>query len=136
VEWIHWVPQAELGTLYSRHDAFLFPSLHDSSGTVVLEAMSHGLPVICFDLGGPGVLVTARSGIVVPTDGRGPHRLVDQLAKAMRAIVDSPDRRGELQAGALARARELTWTAAVQQLYGEGGLMRGRADDASAVQQH
>ena len=27
----------------------LFPSLRDTSGTAVLEAMSMGLPVICFD---------------------------------------------------------------------------------------
>ena len=38
--------------LFGSHDLFLFPSLHDSGGFVVLEALSHGLPVVCLDLGG------------------------------------------------------------------------------------
>ena len=34
------------------HDFLLFPSLHDSGGFVVLEALCHGMPVLCLDLGG------------------------------------------------------------------------------------
>jgi len=54
VEWLHWVDRKELPALYVAHDVFLFPSLHDSGGMVVLEAMSYGLPIVCLDLGGAG----------------------------------------------------------------------------------
>ena len=32
--------------MYSRHHAFLFPSLHDAGGMVILEAWAHGLPTV------------------------------------------------------------------------------------------
>src|SRR5262249_17128782 len=53
------MPPAELFELYDTHSLLLFPSLHDSGGFVVLEALSHGLPVVCLDLGGPREIVTA-----------------------------------------------------------------------------
>ena len=124
VEWSGWIRHAELGALYGSHDVFLFPSLHDSSGSVVLEAMSYGLPVVCFDLGGPGVLVTRESGIAVQTAGRSREQLVEALAEAMKVPIAQPDRLRALQLGALARARELTWASAVRQVYGEAGVGR------------
>ncbi len=117
VEWRDWMPQAELGAIYRSHHVFLFPSLHDSSGGVVLDAMSYGLPVVCFDLGGPGVLVTEDSGIAVTTARQGRKQLVAALAEAMKFLADQPDGLRALQLGALARARELTWATVVRQAY-------------------
>jgi hypothetical protein len=48
--------------------------------------------------------------------------LIVALADAMKVLVDQPDRFRDLQMGALARAREMTWTAAVKQVYGEEGV--------------
>ena len=53
VTWSSWVPHARIADLYRAQDALLFPSLHDSSGNAVLKALAEGLPVVCFDLGGP-----------------------------------------------------------------------------------
>ena len=119
VEWNGWMHQSELASVYRSHDVFLFPSLHDSSGGVVLDAMSYGLPVVCFDLGGPGVLVTENSGIVVTTALRGRQQLVAALAEAMKILAGEPDTLRAVQLGALARAREFTWAGVVRQVYGE-----------------
>ena len=53
--------RARSAELYRRHHALLYPSLHDSSGNVVLEALFHGLPVVCLDLGGPAEIVDPRA---------------------------------------------------------------------------
>jgi glycosyltransferase involved in cell wall biosynthesis len=119
VEWNGWMHQSELASVYRSHHVLLFPSLHDSSGGVVLDAMSYGLPVVCFDLGGPGVLVTENSGIVVTTARRSRQQLVAALAEAMTILADQPDTLRAVQLGALARARELTWATVVRQVYGE-----------------
>jgi glycosyltransferase involved in cell wall biosynthesis len=119
VEWNGWMQQSELASVYRSHDVLLFPSLHDSSGGVVLDAMSHGLPVVCFDLGGPGVLVTGNSGIAVTTAGRDRQQLVAALSEAMKVLAEQPDTLRAMQLGALARARELTWATVVSQVYGE-----------------
>ena len=135
VNWNDWIRHTEIGAVYGSHDVFLFPSLHDSSGSVVLEAMSYGLPVVCFDLGGPGVLVTQDSGVVVPTARRNSDQLVAGLAEAMQGLAARPDQFCRLQLGALARARKLTWRFAVEHVYGDGGpwqLLDSRESDAYA----
>jgi glycosyltransferase involved in cell wall biosynthesis len=132
VEWKGWIHHTELGPLYGSHDVFLFPSLHDSSGSVVLEAMAYGLPVVCFDLGGPGVLVTDRSGIVIPTTDRNHEQLTAAMTAAMKDVVADRERFHALQQGARARARELTWAAAVEQVHGAAGpwqLLKSRPTD-------
>lgn len=48
---------AELSALYASSDAFVFPSITDTLGQVVLEAQASGLPVIVSDRGGPKEVV-------------------------------------------------------------------------------
>ncbi len=117
VKFIPRVPQDELFRLYQTHDLLLFPSLHDSGGFVALEALAHGMPVVCLDLGGPGDLVTSECGIVVETG-----RLdTDQVAADMAArIIDlwrSPSRLAQLSAGALARAQQFVLSRRIEALY-------------------
>ena len=59
VHFLPWMPKSDVVGLFAAHDALLFPSLHDSGGTIVMEAIAHGTPIICLDLGGPAVTVTS-----------------------------------------------------------------------------
>lgn len=43
------ISQDELDQLYTTSDLLLFPSLNEGYGWVMIEAMSHGLPVIAFN---------------------------------------------------------------------------------------
>lgn len=43
-------PQEDHAKFYSSFDAFVFPTLAEGFGIVLIEAMSHALPVICSDL--------------------------------------------------------------------------------------
>jgi glycosyltransferase involved in cell wall biosynthesis len=74
---------AEMLKRQATFDVFLFPSLHDSGGIAVLEAMLGGLPVICLDCGGPALAVGEQCGFKIPT-GR-PGSVVAGLAQAIRA---------------------------------------------------
>lgn len=113
------IPQADLMNLYLESDAFLFPSLHDSGGTVVLEALSRGLPVICLDLGGPACFVNPDCGLVVETQGKSQSALTKALAQAVMAHASkSPEERRAMGDAAAAQARRLTWDRQVAAVYG------------------
>lgn len=57
----------ELATLYASADMFVFPSLTDTLGQVVLESQASGIPVIVADQGGPKEVVDdGVTGLVLP----------------------------------------------------------------------
>lgn len=59
------MPREQLLSKMASCDVFLFPSLRDGGGAVVIEAMSVGKPVVCLDAGGPGTHITGDCGIKI-----------------------------------------------------------------------
>lgn len=111
------LPRAELLKLYPEMDFFVFPSLHDSSGNVILESMSVGLPVVCLDLGGPRYFVNDSCGRVVATTGASETQVVTGLAHALGELIQNPVLANELSQGAIARSRELSWENQIGKVY-------------------
>jgi glycosyltransferase involved in cell wall biosynthesis len=74
--------------LFADFDVFAFPSLHDTGGYAVIEAMYNELPVICLDCGGPSVAVTAGCGTKIPLGARG-----DVIRRLSNAIRDYSEHR-------------------------------------------
>jgi len=119
VDFISWLPQNRLFELYSSHDLLLYPSLHDSGGFVVLEALCHGMPVLCLDLGGPKDIVTPESGVTVRTAGRNTAQVAAAMADDMVRLLTSPARLSALSAGAIARANQFILSDRVARFYGQ-----------------
>lgn len=117
IDWLSWVKQSELGDIYRKHNVMLFPSLHDSGGMVVLEAMSHGLPVVCLKLGGPGVLVDNTCGRAVDVAGDDYEAATAKLADALLELAASQELRNTLSEGARRKAERSTWDATTAAIY-------------------
>lgn len=117
IKWISSLPQLELFRLYETHSVMLFPSLHDSSGNVVLEALSRGLPVICLDLGGPSEIIDEHSGISIRTTGCGYEDVVSKLARATLELLTSPTLQQQLRKGAKRRADLFFLSDRIQMIY-------------------
>lgn len=101
VRFERWKPQEELWSTMRACDVFLFPSLRDGGGLVVVEAMAAGKPVICVDLGGPGMHVTEDCGVkVAPLS---PEQVVGDLAAALERLYTDEELR--LRLGKTARER-------------------------------
>jgi glycosyltransferase involved in cell wall biosynthesis len=129
VEWIPWLSQEKLLQAYAEYDVMLFPSLHDSGGMVVLEAMARGLPVVCLDLGGPGTIVNDVCGRVVATRSRNEAEVVADLADATETLLGNARALAGCSAAAPLRARQFSWASVVGQVYGggtTGASMSGR----------
>jgi glycosyltransferase involved in cell wall biosynthesis len=109
--------QNKLFELYDSHDLLLFPSLHDSGGFVVLEALSHGLPVICLDLGGPRDMITSNSGVVIKTNGHNTAQVATMMADEICRLLRSSHKLTELSAGAISRAQEFILAKRVAEFY-------------------
>lgn len=113
VEFVEWLDQTMLFEQYRLHDVLLFPSLHDSSGNVILEAFAHALPAVCLNLGGPGEMVDSSTGIVVEAD----NNPVVGLANALLRLAADPELRARLGVNARAKAVTTTWEKVVATVY-------------------
>lgn len=94
----------ELARLYASSDLFVFPSLSETFGNVILEAMASGLPVVSFDVQGPGDIIDdGRTGIFAENISAA------ALSAAMRELFDDKERRRELGRNARVYAMTQTW---------------------------
>ncbi len=83
------IPRSQVMQELYNYDVFLFPSLHDSGGFAVLEAMVSGLPVICLDLGGPAISVVDDCGFRVAAASR--NKVISEIADKIRYYDQNRD---------------------------------------------
>jgi glycosyltransferase involved in cell wall biosynthesis len=87
VKFIEWVADhRDLAAALRRYRAFVFPSLAEANGIVVQEAMVMGLPVVAVNWGGPSLLMTAETGILI--DPLSEEYIVNRLAEAMDSLAE------------------------------------------------
>lgn len=83
---------------------FFLPSLRDSVGATLLEAMLGGCVPVVADCGGPGHIVTAECGYKIPVSS--PSQMINDLANVIVAIDRT--RKIILEKGAAAAQRVAT----------------------------
>ncbi len=83
------LPREKAMELLATAHALAHPSLHDSGGWVVLEAMAMGKPVVCLELHGPQLMVSEETGIRVPATT--PGQVVTDLAAAFSKLAADSD---------------------------------------------
>jgi glycosyltransferase involved in cell wall biosynthesis len=109
VQFLGNVPQTRVREEFGRSQAFVFPSLREFGGGVVLEALGSGLPAIVVDYGGPGELATPECGVLLPMRPRA--ELVPLLQAAMEELAGDAARCRRLSQEACRRIREeFTWS--------------------------
>jgi glycosyltransferase involved in cell wall biosynthesis len=112
------LPRGDMAALYDTSDLLVFPSWHDSSGTVVAEALACGLPVLCLDLGGPRYSLDEHCGRVARTAGLDQAGIGLALAHEVKRLASTPGELARLSDGATQRAHQMTWSRQVERAYG------------------
>jgi glycosyltransferase involved in cell wall biosynthesis len=85
IEWLGWVDYGSLGQYFRDADVFVFPTLEDTWGMVVLEAMGFGKPVLCSKWAGASELILDNeNGYLFD-----PYQ-PESLAKIMSHLIQNP----------------------------------------------
>jgi Glycosyltransferase len=104
IRFVPWMPRRELITRMTACDVFLFPSLREGGGIVVIEAMACGKPVVALDSAGPGFHIQPEWGLKV--EPRNPEQVVEDLAAALERLWKDPGLRLRLGRAARRRAED------------------------------
>lgn len=80
-----WVSYGKLGTYFQNTDVFVFPTLEDVWGMVVLEAMLFGKPILCSKWAGAAEMIFPEENgyLFDPYNSQ-------EIAKFMRCFLDNP----------------------------------------------
>jgi glycosyltransferase involved in cell wall biosynthesis len=117
VRFVGVLEREQLARLYSSVDAFVFPSLTDTFGLVMLEALACGTPVAAFPVQGP----------------------IDVVGGSDAAALDTELRRAALRALRIDRARcrawaeRFSWPAATEQFLAQQRSVHAGVADAAIV---
>ena len=85
VKWLGWVDYGAVSAYFQVADVFVLPTLEDTWGMVVLEAMTFGKPILCSKWAGAcEMVVEGENGYVF--DPYNP----EYLAKLMKHFIDNP----------------------------------------------
>lgn len=115
VTFVGHVPHARVADFYAQSGVLVFPSVRESGGGVVLEAMSHGLPCVVADWGGPPELL-GGTGLTCRVDN--PHVLEDDIVSAVLQLNRDPAAAAALGSAARAHVgRNYLWGAKVRVLH-------------------
>ncbi|MGA2906130.1 MAG: glycosyltransferase family 4 protein [Terracidiphilus sp.] len=109
VDILDWTTRANILKLMQASDVFLFPTF-EGGGTVILEAMSLGMPIIALDFGGAATYLPPNSGLCIPVGTI--DQIVDRLALSLDTLYQDESRRIQIGRAALATyADRYSWTA-------------------------
>lgn len=98
------VDHEELSKLYASADVFLFPSISETYGNVLIEAMASGLPCVIGNGGGTTDLVTHKwNGLICqPNDER-------QYVEAIQLVLHNELLRKSIVNKGLGYVKDLSW---------------------------
>ena len=108
VDFLDYVPDAELPALFSACDAFVFPSLYEGFGLPPLEAMACSAPVVCSNTSSLPEVVGDAAVLFDPRD-------IGEIASAIERVVSDAALRDELRAKGIAQAAKFSWERAARE---------------------
>ncbi|MFM8855883.1 MAG: glycosyltransferase family 4 protein [Actinomycetota bacterium] len=96
------VSESSLDLLYEHAEMLAYPSLDEGFGFPILEAMSHGVPVLGSDRGSIPEIAGTAAVLVDPID-------LDAMAGALDRLLADSSLRESLRANGFNRCEQFTW---------------------------
>lgn len=83
------IPFAGMETVYAKTDVLIMPSIRETTGTVLFEAIENGLPIIAMNRFGSGMLLNEEIGWTF--GGHSKQEYMDSLRNAIMACIEQPN---------------------------------------------
>ncbi|PIS07992.1 hypothetical protein COT78_00740 [Candidatus Berkelbacteria bacterium CG10_big_fil_rev_8_21_14_0_10_43_13] len=103
--------QKNVEKFFKKWDVFVLPSVAETFGIVVLEAMNAGVPIVATRVGGiPDIIENRKNGLLIPS------RDSKQLAKAVIELLDHPALAAKLKRGGIERVENFDWQKVIKEI--------------------
>ena len=107
IQWMGNKPNSVVHEEMSSSHVFMFTSISEDTSTVVMEAISNAIPIVCFDTCGMGYVVTNDIGIKIPLTN--PSQSVDDFAGALTTLYNDRELLMNMSHNCKQRCEQLSW---------------------------
>jgi glycosyltransferase involved in cell wall biosynthesis len=114
VEWMGSIPNSQVKEEMRKANLFLFTSVNEETSTVVMEAISNRLPILCFDCCGMSAVVTDEVGKKIPLTT--PEQSVKDFAEAISYLYNHREVLAQMSENCKRRAEQLSWESKAQRM--------------------
>lgn len=109
----------KISDVYKMADIFVLPSLRESGGSVLIEAMAHKLPVIALKMSLSDILSEHNVGLFVNTN-QSENNILQEFADRLKVLVEDEKLRDTYGKNAYDFVNsELNWDKMIDEVYGE-----------------
>lgn len=113
------VPYDNITTIYRNADIFVMPSLRESGGSVLVEAMAHKLPIVALNMSFARILNKYNCGLFVDTN-QSKREIQKDMANKLKELILKPKLRRRYGENGYKYVNEkLTWEYMIERLYGK-----------------
>ncbi len=110
VKFLGYVPHAHMPLLFGHATCFVFPSLREACGTVVIEALACGTPILCCRRRPMMDICGDAAGLF---EGEDPGDIADRIFE----VLSQPSLREALSRRALERATQFSWQQGAEKVH-------------------
>lgn len=109
IKFVGFMDRNRLKKLYQGSTIFVSTSIYEPFGLVVLEAMASGTPVVGFNTGGMGEIISGGGTVVTPGDTR-------SMADSILKTISDKNVLRKMSASGIAKAKRYDWDKVVSEL--------------------
>ena len=107
-------PNEEVQRAMKASQVFLFTSISEDTSTVVMEAISNELPVVCFDICGMSYVIDETVGIKIKIAE--PKKDIEDFAQALLSLYSNREKLKLLAENCRKKAVALSWENKAKQM--------------------
>lgn len=111
-------PLSQITEAYEQADIFVLPSLRETSGNVLLEAMAYAVPIVSFNTSFCKTLNDRKCGIFIDTN-QSLEKIQKNFCNAIVQLANSKELRKQFGRNGYIYANGLTWEDKYQKIYGK-----------------
>lgn len=112
------IPYTEMSNVYEKADIFVLPSLRESGGSVLIEAMAHGLPIVSLNMALSKLLDENNAGLFVNVNNS-KETIINSFANNLITLIRNEELRTQLGHNGYKYVNsKYTWDIMINEVYG------------------
>lgn len=113
------IQYSEISNVYRMSDIFVLPSLRESGGSVLIEAMAHKLPIVALKMALADILSEHNVGLFVNTE-QSKQNILKEFSDKLKTLLENENLRNIYGENAFNFVNsELNWEKMIYEVYGE-----------------